>query len=208
VPFDEVAKRLANAVQALTSEPKKAAMILATIQSTQTLALLNEMTQQGAQRGQVLLSPAAYAHPDFPGARTSSPLMLQVTPDEHDLYSQERFGPISFVIRCKDANDALTQATHDAKRHGGLTAFLYSTREDFIAQAETAYAKAGAQLTINLVGAMPLNFAAAYSDYHVTGLNPAGNATLTNLAFVTGRFGIVQSRRPVTSTETMRAVNA
>jgi hypothetical protein len=71
-------------------------------------------------------------------------------------------------------------------------------REDFIAQAEAAYARAGAQLTINLVGAMPLNFAAAYSDYHVTGLNPAGNATLTNLAFVAGRFGIVQSRRPVT----------
>ena len=133
---------------------------------------------------------------------------MQVTPHEHDLYSQERFGPISFVIRCQDANDALKQATQDAKRHGGLTAFLYSTREEFIAQAEAAYAKAGAQLTINLVGAMPLNFAAAYSDYHVTGLNPAGNATLTNLAFVTGRFGIVQSRRPITASEASRAVNA
>jgi hypothetical protein len=55
---------------------------------------------------------------------------------------------------------------------------------------------------------MPLNFAAAYSDYHVTGLNPAGNATLTNLAFVTGRFGIVQSRRPITASEASRAVNA
>jgi hypothetical protein len=43
---------------------------------------------------------------------------------------------------------------------------------------------------------MPLNFAAAYSDYHVTGLNPAGNASLTDLAFVAGRFRITQSRRP------------
>ena len=86
-----------------------------------------------------------------------------------------------------------------ARTQGGLTAFLYSTQEDYIARAETAYARAGAQLTINLVGAMPLNFAAAYSDYHVTGLNPAGNATLTNLAFVASRFGIVQSRRPVTA---------
>ena len=43
---------------------------------------------------------------------------------------------------------------------------------------------------------MPLNFAAAYSDYHVTGLNPAGNASLTNLAFVASRFCISQSRRP------------
>ena len=53
--------------------------------------------------------------------------------------------------------------------------------------------------TINLTGAMPLNFAAAYSDYHVTGLNPAGNASLTNLAFVADRFGIAQSRRPAAS---------
>ncbi len=208
VSFDEVAKRLADAVQALTSDPKKASMILATIQSHQTLALLKDMTEQASQRGHVLLSPTAYAHPDFPDARTSTPLMMQVTPHEHDMYSQERFGPISFVIRCKDAHDALTQATQDAKQHGGLTAFLYSTREDFIEQAENAYAKAGAQLTINLVGAMPLNFAAAYSDYHVTGLNPAGNATLTNLAFVTGRFGVVQSRRPVTTADTTHSANA
>ena len=46
---------------------------------------------------------------------------------------------------------------------------------------------------------MPLNFAAAYSDYHVTGLNPAGNASLTNLAFVAGRFCVTQSRRPARS---------
>jgi len=200
VPFHEVAQRLAHAVEALTSDPKKAAMILATLQSNQTLALLKDMTAQGAERGHILLEPRSYAHPDFPNARTSTPLMMQVTSLEHDLYSQERFGPISFVIECKDAHDALMQATQDAKHHGGLTAFLYSTSEAFIAQAENAYAKAGAQLTINLVGAMPLNFAAAYSDYHVTGLNPAGNATLTNLAFVAGRFGIVQSRRPVAPT--------
>jgi len=200
VPFHEVAQRLAHAVEALTSDPKKAAMILATLQSNQTLALLKDMTAQGAERGHILLEPRSYAHPEFPNARTSTPLMMQVTPREHDLYSQERFGPISFVIECQDAHDALMQATQDAKHHGGLTAFLYSTSEAFIAQAENAYAKAGAQLTINLVGAMPLNFAAAYSDYHVTGLNPAGNATLTNLAFVAGRFGIVQSRRPVAPT--------
>jgi hypothetical protein len=46
---------------------------------------------------------------------------------------------------------------------------------------------------------MPLNFAAAYSDYHVTGLNPAGNASLTQLAFVSSRFCISQSRRPARS---------
>ena len=44
---------------------------------------------------------------------------------------------------------------------------------------------------------MPINFAAAYSDYHVTGLNPAGNACLADLAFVAQRFRIIQFREPV-----------
>lgn len=196
VPFDEVAQRLADAVAALTGDPKKAAMILATIQSPQTLALLAQLKAEGARAGRVLLEPRAYTHPEFPGARTSTPLMLQLDTSARELYGEERFGPVSFVIRCADAADALAQATTDAHERGGLTAFLYSTDESYIAQAERAYARAGAQLTINLTGAMPLNFAAAYSDYHVTGLNPAGNASLTHLAFVASRFCISQSRRP------------
>ncbi len=196
VPFDEVAQRLADAVAALTGDPKKAAMILATIQSPQTLALLAQLKEEGARAGRVLLEPRAYTHPEFPGARTSTPLMLQLDTSARELYGEERFGPVSFVIRCADAADALAQATTDARERGGLTAFLYSSDESYIAQAERAYARAGAQLTINLTGAMPLNFAAAYSDYHVTGLNPAGNASLTNLAFVASRFCISQSRRP------------
>ncbi|MEY4266651.1 MAG: hypothetical protein RIS90_1186 [Pseudomonadota bacterium] len=196
VSLEEVARRLADAVAALTQDPKKAAMILATVQSPQTLALLADLQTQGAKRGTVLLAPRAYPHPDWPDARTSTPLMLQVSKAERDLYGEERFGPISFVIACDDVQDALTQATADVREFGGLTAFLYATDEGYITQAQDAYARAGAQLTINLTGAMPLNFAAAYSDYHVTGLNPAGNAALTHLAFVANRFCVTQSRRP------------
>ncbi len=199
VPLNQVARRLADAVAKLTTDPKKAAMILATIQSEQTLALVRQLRDDGAARGTVLLEPATYAHPEFPDARTCTPLMLQVGTEERNLYGAERFGPVSFVIRCADGADALAQATRDVAEFGGLTAFLYSTDDDFIARAEAAYARAGAQLTINLTGAMPLNFAAAYSDYHVTGLNPAGNASLTHLAFVASRFCIAQSRRPVSA---------
>jgi phenylacetic acid degradation protein paaN len=197
VPLDEVGRRLAAAVATLAAAPKKAAMILATIQSAQTLGLVRQLRDDGAARGTVLLEPSRYVHPDFPDARTCTPLLLQVGTGERDLYGAERFGPISFVIRCADGADALAQATRDVAEFGGLTAFLYSTDEAFITRAEADYARAGAQLTINLTGAMPLNFAAAYSDYHVTGLNPAGNASLTNLAFVASRFCISQSRRPV-----------
>jgi phenylacetic acid degradation protein paaN len=202
VPLPSVARQLADAVHRLGAEPKKAAMILATIQSPQTLALLQQLRTEGAARGQVLLEPQPYAHPEFPQARTSTPLMLQVDTTQRELYGQERFGPVSFVIACADAADALAQASGDVTAFGGLTAFLYSTDEDYITRAEAAYARAGAQLTTNLTGAMPLNFAAAYSDYHVTGLNSAGNASLTSLAFVASRFCIAQSRRPASTVAT------
>lgn len=200
VAFDEVARRLAHAVAALTSEPHKAAMILATIQSEQTVALVSQLEQDFEPSrdadAEILLRSKPYVHPEFPSARTRTPLMLKVGKQHRAIYGQEQFGPISFVIACDDAADALQQAVRDVKQFGGLTAFVYSSREEFISEAEAAYAKAGAQLTINLTGAMPLNFAAAYSDYHVTGLNPAGNAALTQLAFVASRFCISQSRRP------------
>jgi phenylacetic acid degradation protein paaN len=196
VPLDEVAQRLAAAIAAVGSDPRRAGMILAAIQSPATLALLTQLREEGERVGRVLLEPRPYAHPEFPDARTSTPLLVQTDTAHRALYGEERFGPAGFVIACEDAADALAQATGDVREFGGLTAFLYSTDEHFIDRAVDAYAQAGAQLTINLTGPMPLNFAAAYSDVHVTGLNPAGNASLTDLAFVAGRFRITQSRRP------------
>ena len=197
VSFGEVARRLVAAVDAIGNDPKKAAAILSAIQSPATLELLASMERDARDRNALLLAPRPYAHPEFPRARTATPLMLRVTPADRALYAEERFGPISFVIKTLDAADALAQATGDIREGGGLTAFLYTTDPAYAEEAEDAFARAGAQLTINLTGPMPLNFAAAYSDYHVTGLNPAGNASLTDAAFVASRFRIAQARRPV-----------
>jgi phenylacetic acid degradation protein paaN len=194
---DEVCAALAGAFRGVTAEPKRAASILAAIQSPATLDLIGEMRIAGRRHGAVVLDSAPYCHRDFPAARTATPLLLRVTPAARELYREERFGPIGFLVETDDAADSLRTATDDVRAAGGITAFVYSTRPGFLAAAESAYAVAGAQLTCNLSGAMPLNFAASYSDYHVTGLNPAGNATLTDASFVAARFRIAQSRRPV-----------
>ena len=39
-----------------------------------------------------------------------------------------------------------------------------------------------------------MQFTAGFSDFHVTGLNPAGTACLTDPAFVSRRFRVVQSK--------------
>jgi len=194
---DEVCATLAAAFHSVAAVPQRAASILATIQSPSTLDLIGSMRDSGRRHGAVVVDSAPYAHPDFPLARTATPLLLRVTQGARELYCEERFGPIGFVIETDDAAAALAAATGDVRAAGGITAFAYSTRDEFLAAAESAYATAGAQLTCNLTGAMPLNFAASYSDYHVTGLNPAGNATLTDASFVAARFRIAQSRRPV-----------
>jgi hypothetical protein len=96
-------------------------MILATIQSPATLALMQQLQQQAeGDRGEVLLSPAPYKHPRVPrrpyqhavddGGRQGCPRAL---------CGQERFGPVSFVIACDDATDALAQAPRDVKEFGG-----------------------------------------------------------------------------------------
>lgn len=193
----EFGAALAAAIAALASDPRRAAPIMAAIQSPDTPSLIDELATAGARRGRVLHVSGPYSHPEFPQARTRTPLLLGVEAGARDLYGEERFGPIGFVISTADRDAALAEAAGDARAGGGITAFVYSTDPVFLDRAECAYSAAGAQLTCNLTGAMPLNFAAAYSDYHVTGMNPAGNATLTDLAFVASRFRITQSRAPV-----------
>lgn len=196
IGVDEFGAALAAAIAAIGGDGRRAGSIMAAIQSDATLELVGSLAREGAVRGRVLHAPAAYAHPEFPSARTCTPLLLAVGTDARELYAEERFGPIGFVIEAGDRDEALATATADARVGGGITGFVYSTDDAFLARAGDAYSAAGAQLTCNLTGPMPLNFAAAYSDYHVTGLNPAGNATLTDLAFVASRFRITQSRAP------------
>ena len=195
---DEFGSLLAQAMASIAADPKRAAPIMAAIQAASTPALIDQMAAEGTRRGRVLLASSPYAHPEFARARTRTPLLVGIDAGARDLYGEERFGPIGFVITTDDRNAALAEAAADARAGGGITAFLYSTDGQYTERAVAAYSAAGAQLTCNLTGPMPLNFAAAYSDYHVTGLNPAGNATLTDLAFVASRFRITQSRAPAT----------
>ena len=82
----------------------------------------------------------------------------------------------------------------------GATALIQpggSMRDDeVIAAAGDAMADAGVALSCNLAGQIFVNQSAAFSDFHVSGANPAGNATLCDGAFVAIRFRIVASRIP------------
>ena len=146
-----------------------------------------------SEAGNVLRASTPYSHPEFPDARTATPLIMESQP-ESQLHRHEHFGPIAFVIKADNAQHALRLAAKDAQECGAIASYAYSTDRAFQEQVKDAFADAGASVGINLVGHRPINFTAAFSDYHVTGLNPAGNACLTDLAFVANRFRIVQSK--------------
>ncbi|KAA1189554.1 phenylacetic acid degradation protein PaaN [Pseudohalioglobus sediminis] len=189
--FDEVAAALLAAVERHLANPQ---VLCGTLVDEAILGTIERYRGLAAEHGRLLRDSGPLDYPDFPRARTASPLMLEVNEAARDIYRDEIFGPVSFVIKGESAEACLREATTNARECGAITSHVYSLNEDFLDQAEQAYNNAGASVACNLVG-MPINFAAAYSDYHVTGLNPAGNACLTDMAFVASRFRIVQSKR-------------
>ncbi len=196
--FDEVAQAIVSEIDAIAAHPKMAAGIMGAIQDQVSLDVVAEATAAAEREGMTILRPSQpYAHPDFPRARTCTPLVIAATSRHLELYAEERFGPVLFIVATDDSDAAAAEATELARTRGTISCYLYATDEDFINRWVDAYARAGANLTINLTGAMWINFAAAYSDYHVSGLNPAGNACLTDLSFVASRFRVVQRRRPM-----------
>jgi phenylacetic acid degradation protein paaN len=191
VSFDEVAAAIVAGVEGQLENPQ---VLCGTLVDAAILKTVDRYRDLAGQYGRLLRDSGPLHYPDFPLARTASPLILEVTESARDIYRDEIFGPVSFLIKGGSADDCLRDATTNARERGAITSHVYSVDEEFLATAVSAYNDAGASVACNLVG-MPINFAAAYSDFHVTGLNPAGNACLADLAFVASRFRIVQSKR-------------
>ena len=196
IPPDVATEAIVAAVDAVVGQPKRAAGVMGALQSPATLDLVSNVEAAVAEQGRVVRRAGTYEHPEFPRARTCTPSIAAVEPSARELFGEERFGPVSFAITCADADDALDQAIRDVRAKGSIASHVYATDRDYLDRAADAYVDAGASLTMNLTGPMPLNFAAAYSDYHVTGLSPAGNACLTDEAFIAGRFRVAQVREP------------
>ena len=189
--FDEVAEAIAAAVGKFVSDPERAVEVLGAVQSQATC----DRIDTARTLGKVLLDSHEISHPHWPGARVRTPLIMAIDATAQAVFTQELFGPISFVVAAPSAEAALQMATRSAHEHGALTASVYSTDPAFLAEAEQACIDAGVALSENLTGGVFVNQSAAFSDYHGTGANPAANAALCDCAFVADRFRVVQVRR-------------
>jgi phenylacetic acid degradation protein paaN len=196
VSFDEFAQALAGGVDKLLGDTERAVEILGAIQSENTLKRLEAAPAEG---GQVVLPSKSITHALFPQARVRTPVILKVRGEQESVYQREMFGPIIYVIATENTEDSIARAARGARDKGAITCAIYSTDPKVLAAAEQRCAEAGAAVSCNLTGDVYVNQSAAFSDFHVSGANPAGNATLTDSAFVASRFRVVQSRVPSTS---------
>jgi len=193
--FEEVAGALVEAVDRLLADPKRAVEVLGCIQNPATVERIDRVARAA---GSAVLRPSApLVHPEHPKARVHTPLLVQAESGEEELYLQELFGPIAFVIEADSTADAIARAAKAAREKGAITASVYSTREEVLADMERAMLECGVALSENLTGGVYVNQSAAFSDFHATGLNPAANASLVDEAFVAPRFHVVQLRRPL-----------
>ncbi|MEC7986799.1 MAG: aldehyde dehydrogenase family protein, partial [Myxococcota bacterium] len=195
ISFQEIVDDLVKTVDQMVAEPKAAAALCGAVMSKRTIFEVNSLRDKARTHGQLYRDSKPYPHPDFPQAQTATPLIVGLDIDKSFLYRKEHFGPMSFIIASNSAEQALQQAAKDAQECGSISCYAYSQSPAFQDQIEETFFQAGSSVGINLIRHRPINFAAAYSDFHVTGLNPAGNACLTDISFVASRFRIVQSKR-------------
>ncbi len=197
--LDDVTRGIAGAVDKLAGNAERAAAILGTIQNPATAERVQVVA--GKAGAKIALASRSFTPPGMEGARTATPMIISADPanaDDAALFTTEQFGPISFIVASASTDDAIRQAADLARRKGAITAAIYSTDDAVIDRAADAYSAAGVNLSCNLTGGIFVNQSAAFSDYHVTGANPAGNASLTDAAFVAGRFRVTAMRRPPT----------
>ncbi|MBV2262271.1 MAG: phenylacetic acid degradation protein PaaN [Thauera sp.] len=190
--YDEVCADLARAVERFLSKPEVAHAVLGAIQSADTAERI-EIANSGAL-GKVVLASQKLDNPEFPGAKVRTPVLLACDATDEKAYMEERFGPISFIVKVADTAAGIALSERVVRTHGALTVGLYSTRQDVIDAITEATWRGKVALSINLTGGIFVNQSAAFSDYHGTGGNPSANASYSDSAFVANRFRVVQRR--------------
>ena len=190
--YDDVCADLAKAVTGFLSKPEVAHAVLGAIQSADTLKRIEEAGS--GKLGTVILAPTKLENPEFPKAEVRTPVLLACDAGQEAAYMEERFGPISFIVKVADTAAAIALSERIISTHGALTAGVYSTKPEVIDAMTAATWRSKVALSINLTGGVFVNQSAAYSDYHGTGGNPSANASYADSAFVANRFRVVQRR--------------
>jgi phenylacetic acid degradation protein paaN len=193
IPFEVIAEKLVAQVNSLVDNPKAAPFVLGAIQNKQTVSRIGE----AEKLGKVWLKSRAFTNPMFPNPRVATPVVIEVDASKKEIFSKELFGPIALLIKTKSTDESISLAKEMAQQHGAISCGAYTTNPEVREKIADEMALAATPVSFNLTGGIYMNQNAAFSDFHVTGGNPSGNASFTNPEYVTKRFTWVGHREPV-----------
>lgn len=194
VSFDEFAQKLVDNINGLIDNPKAGPFVLGAVQNKKTSERVLEAEKL---TGKVWLKSRTFENPMFKNARVATPVIVEVGASKKEIFSKELFGPIVLLIKTKNTDQSIELAQEMAIHHGAISCGAYTTNPAVREKIADEMALAATPVSFNLTGGIYMNQNAAFSDFHVTGGNPSGNASFTNPEYVTKRFTWVGHREPV-----------
>lgn len=194
ISFDQFAEKFVGNLNGLIDNPKAGPFVLGAVQNKKT----NERVIEAEKLpGKVWLKSRAFENPMFKNARLATPVVVEIDSSKKEIFSKELFGPIALLIKTKDTDESIALAQEMAMQHGAISCGAYTTNSIVKEKIADEMALAATPVSFNLTGGIYMNQNAAFSDFHVTGGNPSGNASFTNPEYVTKRFTWVGHREPV-----------
>jgi len=188
--FDEVVTGIAESIKGLAENPKMGPFTLGAIQNDIT----KNRILSTLENKHVALAPIDVVNPEFADTRVLSPSVVVVNASDVDSWQHECFGPILFIVKTADSNESLKLTAASAKNKGAITCQCYTTNESYMNEVENSMNAVFTPVSFNFVGAAFVNQHAAFSDLHVTGGNPSGNASFTDALYINRRFVWVGNR--------------
>ncbi len=194
VSVDQFAQKLVDNINGLVDNPKAGPFVLGAIQNKKTC---DRVADAENLPGRVILKSRKVENPMFRNARAYTPVLVEIDSSNKDVFSKELFGPIALLIKTESTAQSIALAQELALQHGAISCGAYTTDRTIREEIGDAMAMAATPVSFNLTGGIYMNQNAAFSDFHVTGGNPAGNASFTNPEFINKRFTWVGHREPV-----------
>ena len=194
VSFDQFAEKFVANINSLVDNPKAGPFVLGAIQNKKTS---ERVVESEILPGKVWLRSRAFENPMFKNARVATPIVIEIDASKKDVFSKELFGPIALLIKTKSTDQSISLAKEMAQQHGAISCGAYTTDPAVKEKIADEMSLAATPVSFNLTGGIYMNQNAAFSDFHVTGGNPSGNASFTNPEYVTKRFTWVGHREPV-----------
>lgn len=194
ISFDQFAQKFVDNLNGLVDNPKAGPFVLGAVQSKKTSERVLESEKIP---GKLWLKSRVFENPMFKNARLATPVVLEVAASKKEIFSKELFGPIALLIKTKNTDQSIALAKEMAQQQGAISCGAYTTNPTIKEKIADEMASAATPVSFNLTGGIYMNQNAAFSDFHVTGGNPSGNASFTNPEYVTRRFTWVGHREPV-----------